>query len=105
MNTFSWKIPQDSMVTAKSIDNLTDVVVTVKAFRQISNETTSIGLPVCVVLTSPTTEQFIPYADLTQEVVEGWLNAGTDMATLDAQLATQFDNMINPKTVVLPNPF
>ena len=105
MNTFSWTIPPDSMVTAKkSIDGLTDVVLTVKAFRQISNETTSIGLPVYVVLTSPT-EQFIPYADLTQEIVEGWLNAGTDVATLDAELATQFDNIINPKTVVLPNPF
>lgn len=104
MNTFSWIIPPESMVTAKSIDDLTDVVVTVKAYRQISNETTSTRIPVCVVLASPT-ERFIPYADLTQEIVEGWLNAGTDVATLDAELATQFDNIINPKTVVLPNPF
>jgi hypothetical protein len=104
MINFQWVIPQDSMVTAKSIDGLSDVVVTINAYRQVSDETTSTQIPVCVGLTPPT-EGFIPYADLTQEIVEGWLNAGIDVASLDAELAVQLDNIINPKTVVLSNPF
>ena len=104
MANFQWVIPQDAMVTAKSLDGKSDVVVTVNAYRQINDETTSIQIPVCVGLTPPT-EGFIPYADLTQEIVEGWLNAGTNVAALDAELAVQLDNIINPKTVVLPNPF
>ena len=104
MATFEWVIPQDSMVTAKAIDNLTDVVVTVNAYRQITGDTTSTQIPVCVGLTPPI-EGFIAYEDLTQEIVEGWLNEGTDVEALDAELITQLDNIINPKTVILPNPF
>ena len=104
MSNFQWVIPQDSMVTAKSIDGLSDVVVTINAYREISDGNTSTQLPVCVGLTPPT-EGFIPYADLTQEIVEGWLNENSDVTTLDAELAVQLDNIINPKTVVLPNPF
>ena len=104
MATFQWVIPQDSMVTAKQIGTDVDVVVQVNAYRQVSDETTSTQIPVCVGLTPPT-EGFIPYADLTQEIVEGWLNAGTDVAALDAELAVQLDNIKNPKVQVLPNPF
>jgi hypothetical protein len=104
MANFQWVIPQDSMVTALAVDNLTDVVIQVNAYRMISDETTSTQIPVCVGLTPPT-EGFIPYADLTQQIVEGWLNASTDVAALDAELETQLDNIINPKTIVLPNPF
>jgi hypothetical protein len=104
MTNTQWVIPQDSMVTAKAVDNLTDVVIQVNAYRMITDGNTSTQIPVCVGLTPPT-EGFIPYADLTQEIVEGWLNQGTDVVALDAELAVQLDNIINPKTVVLPNPF
>jgi hypothetical protein len=104
MTNTLWVIPQDSMVTAKQIGTDVDVVIQVNAFRMITDGTTSTQIPVCVGLTPPT-EGFIPYADLTQEIVEGWLNAGTDVVALDAELAIQLDNIINPKTVVLPNPF
>jgi len=104
MSNFQWVIPQGAMLTELAIDGLTDVVVQVNAYRQISDETTSTQIPVCVGLTPPK-EGFIPYQDLTQEIVEGWLNANTDVAALDAELAIQLDNIINPKTIILPNPF
>jgi hypothetical protein len=104
MTNTIWVIPQDSMVTAKQIGTDIDVVVQVNAYRMITDGNTSTQIPVCVGLTPPT-EGFIPYADLTQEIVEGWLNQGTDVVALDAELAIQLDNIINPKTVVLPNPF
>jgi hypothetical protein len=104
MTNTLWLIPQDSMVTAKQIGTEVDVVIQVNAFRMITDGTTSTQIPVCVGLTPPT-EGFVPYQDLTQEIVEGWLNSSTDLAALDAELAIQLDNIINPKTIVLPNPF
>jgi len=104
MSNFQWVIPQDSMVTAKQIGTDIDVVIQVNAYRQISDETTSTQIPVCLGLTPPT-EGFIPYDQLTKDIVDGWLDEGTDVVALDAELAVQLDNIINPKTVVLPNPF
>ena len=104
MTNTLWVIPQDAMVTAKQIGTEVDVVIQVNAFRMITDGTTSTQIPVCVGLTPPT-EGFVPYQDLTQEIVEGWLNSSTDFSALDAELAIQLDNIINPKTVVLPNPF
>ncbi len=102
-NTF-WVIPQDSMVVVKHTDDLSNVVVTVNAYRGISDGNTSTQIPVCIGLTPPS-EGFVPYEDLTQEIVEGWLNENTDVLSLDEELAVQLDNIINPKTEVLPNPF
>jgi hypothetical protein len=104
MTNFQWVIPQDSMVTAKQIGSDVDVVIQVNAYRMISDETTSTQIPVCVGLTPPS-EGFIPYEDLTYDIVCGWLDEGTDVEALHAELAIQLDNIINPKTVVLPNPF
>jgi hypothetical protein len=104
MNTFQWVIPQDSMVTAKQIGTDVDVVIQVNAYRMVSNGSNSTQIPVCVGLTPPT-EGFVPYSELKQEIVEGWLNANTDVEALDAELEIQLDNIINPKTIVLPNPF
>ena len=104
MTNTLWVIPQDAMVTAKQIGTEIDVVIQVNAFRMITDGTTSTQIPVCVGLTPPT-EGFVPYQDLTQEIVESWLNSSTDVPTLDAELAIQLDNILNPKTIVLPNPF
>lgn len=104
MANFQWVIPQNSMITAKAIDNMTDVVIQVNAYRQISDGTNSTQTPVCLGLTPPT-EGFIPYTDLTQAIVEGWLNEGLPVDEIDANLVVQLDDIINPKTVVLPNPF
>ena len=104
MITYQWVIPENSMVTAKSIDGLSDVVVTINAFRQVSDETISTQIPVCLGLTPPI-EGFIPYTELTQDIVEGWLNENVDVVKIDTELASQLDNIIYPKTIVLPNPF
>ena len=104
MTNFQWVIPQNAMLTELAIDGLSDVVVQVNAYREISDETTSTQIPVCVGLTPPT-EGFIPYEDLTYDIVCGWLNEGTDVAALDAELAVQLDNIKNPKVQILSNPF
>ena len=48
---------------------------------------------------------FIPYEDLTYEIVCGWLDSTLDVTALDLNLDTQIENQVNPPIVVLPLPF
>jgi hypothetical protein len=48
---------------------------------------------------------FIPYEDLTYEIVCEWLDSSLDVEDLDANLDAQIENQINPPIVTLPLPF
>jgi hypothetical protein len=48
---------------------------------------------------------FVPYEDLTYEIVCGWLDASIDVEALDLNLDAQIENQVNPPLVVLPLPF
>ena len=49
---------------------------------------------------------FVPYADLTQSQVLGWIWAnGVDQEATEAAVQTQIDNQINPPVVTPPLPW
>jgi hypothetical protein len=48
---------------------------------------------------------FIPYEDLTYDIVSSWLDASMDVEALDLNLDAQIENQVNPPIVVLPLPF
>jgi hypothetical protein len=48
---------------------------------------------------------FIPYEDLTYDIVCSWLNNSIDVAALDLNLDAQIENQVNPPIVILPLPF
>ena len=48
---------------------------------------------------------FIPYEDLTYDIVCGWLDSTIDTEALDINLDAQIENQVNPPIVVLPLPF
>jgi hypothetical protein len=48
---------------------------------------------------------FIPYEDLTYDIVCSWLDASIDVEALDLNLDAQIENQVNPPIVVLPLPF
>lgn len=51
-------------------------------------------------------DDFIPYADLTQDQVLGWCWAnGVDQAATEAAVQTQIDNQINPPVIQPPLPW
>ena len=51
-------------------------------------------------------EQFVPYADLTQDMVLSWCWAnGVDKASAEAAVQQQIDNQINPPIVSPPLPW
>ena len=48
---------------------------------------------------------FIPYENLTYEIVCEWLDSSLDVQALDANLDAQIENKVNPPIVTLPLPF
>lgn len=76
--------------------NATDIVGEITYFADVYG---SLAVP------APAPEDFTPYADLTFEQVCGWLEAGLDTAAIDAGLAVQIENLINPPVVSLPLPW
>jgi hypothetical protein len=48
---------------------------------------------------------FIPYEELTYEIVCGWLDGSMDVEAIDLKLDQQIENQVNPPIVVLPLPF
>jgi hypothetical protein len=49
---------------------------------------------------------FIPYQDLTLDIVLGWIWAnGVDKAATESAVQTQLDNLINPPVVTPPLPW
>lgn len=54
---------------------------------------------------SPSDQDFTAYPDLTQAQVEGWLNAGLDVTSIDANIATQIEQQINPPVITPPLPW
>ena len=48
---------------------------------------------------------FIPYEELTYEIVCSWLDATLDTQALDLNLNAQIENQVNPPVIVLPLPF
>jgi hypothetical protein len=108
-NTYAWVLPQGCLETAPSADGLTDVVQRVNWRRSATTffggeeiYTDIYGQYACG---APSPDDFTAYADLTQADVEKWLEDGLDVAALDASLDAQLENIINPKIVVLPNPW
>jgi len=103
MITYSWII--SSMDTAPSEDGLTDVVVTVH-WRYVGVEGEySAEVYSSYACPAPSPSEFTPYQNLTEAEVTGWLIVGLDVASLQANIATQIENQKNPPVVVLPLPW
>ena len=120
-NTYNWTI--QAMDCVPQEDGHTDVVVTAhwivvatssegKTTVDIDGNTINNPYTASVYGTqSFTLEQggsFTPYADLTQEQVVGWVQAGMGaegVASLEANLNTQIENQINPPIVTPPLPW
>jgi hypothetical protein len=54
---------------------------------------------------SPDPADFIPYEEVTYEMVCSWLQSGLDQVSLDENLDAQIEGQINPKIITLPLPF
>ena len=103
MSTKNWVINQ--MDTKPTEDGLTDVVVVIHWSRIATQDEIVVSSYGTMNCTTPSETDFTAYPDLTQAQVEGWLDAGLDVPTIDANLDKQIEDIINPPIIVLPLPW
>lgn len=104
--TNTWLVEQMECYPTK--DNFTDVVFTVHWRANSTDGTYNATAYGSVGVTLDPTETFIPYANLTQDEVIGWVKKalGADqVAQIETGLAGQIANLQNPPVVTLPNPW
>ena len=96
--TYTWGIAQ--LEAAPTDNDLTNVVKTIhwtlSAVHDDGFTASSYG---SVSLESPEADSFVEYEDLTQQMVEGWLEAKLDGDTLRDNLATQIAREQDPPIV------
>ncbi len=111
MPTISWII--ERLLVKRTEGSYTDVVITAY-WRCNGTETTGSGdtektySGTCYGSCSfaPPSGSFTPYPDLQPEQILGWCFAnGVDQAAIEANVASQIQNQINPPVVVLPLPW
>jgi hypothetical protein len=106
--TYKWVVSSlDSY--PKDAEGLTDVICVIHwryQAEQVENDKTyfaevygTLSVP------SPDPADFVPYDQVTYEMVCGWLEAGLDQVSLDENLYSQIAEQINPKIISLPLPF
>jgi len=103
MTTFTWNVSQ--LDCYPQADNQTDVVFNIH-WRCTGTDGTYTGTVYSTASVPAPTGTFVPYADLTQEQVLGWIWAnGVDQASTEAAVQAQIDAQINPPVVTPPLPW
>ncbi len=105
MTTIStnWIIKQ--LLVKKTEGELTDVVISANWSCRASDGTFNAVLTGCTEFAPPSGE-FTPYEDLTQDQVLGWCFAnGVDKTAIEANVAAQINDQINPPIIAPPLPW
>ena len=101
--TFTWTVSQ--LNCYPQAEGQTDVVFVVHWTCSGTDGTYNGSVYSTCSVPAPT-GTFTPYADLTQDIVLGWIWAnGVDQASAEAAVQTQIDNQINPPVVSPPLPW
>lgn len=106
MINYTWKI--EAMDVAYREDTLQDVVKTVY-WRYIGvdseDEKFTAQLYGSQAVQLNDEVSFIPYSDLTQDIVVGWLEEDMDVIAMQENISAQIELLKNPTTFVDNNPF
>ena len=103
--SYTWTITQ--MDCYPNAEGQTDVVF-IAHWTLTGTDGTYIGSVYGSVGVPAPTGTFTPYADLTQDQVVGWVKTALgeeQVATYEANIATQIANQINPPVVAPPLPW
>jgi hypothetical protein len=90
MTTFNWQIVQMERLTSDGF------VVTVHYNVSATDDTYQASTYGTTSYTQTPGETYIPYADLTQDIVVGWVQAVLGKDTVEASLQSQIDAQKNP---------
>lgn len=106
--TYSWVISSmDSY--PKTADDLTDVICVIhwrRTATQVDGDKTYFAEVYSTLsVPAPDPADFVPYDQVTYEMVCSWLESGLDTESLNENLESQIADQINPKIISLPLPF
>jgi len=104
---FSWVISQlNCAVESEGLSNVINVIHWRYNATQVDGSKTWFAETYgATSVPAPSPDNFTPYADLTEAIVEGWLESAMDVVVIDASLDAQIENQKNPKEVTLPLPW
>jgi hypothetical protein len=106
MNTYNWKI--NALDCHTNQDGLENVVYTIHWSYMAKDENENIANMIGThSVDAPSSESFTAFADLTQEIVEGWLVAGIGeerIAQMQENLDAQIQEKVAPTKVTLQLP-
>jgi len=108
MTNYKWVISAlDSY--PKTADELTDVICVIHwryQAEQVQDDKTYFAeVYGASSVPAPDPADFVPYEEVTYEMVCGWLESILDIQSLNANLDSQIADQITPKIVTLPLPF
>ena len=104
MITYTWNFPAfDCKVQEEGMEK----VVTTVHWRYKGTDENGITANVygAQAVGTPTPDAFIPYPDLTEDEVIGWMEGVLDIEEMQDNIANQIDLIANPVTITLPPPF
>jgi hypothetical protein len=100
---FNWIISQ--LDSIPSLEGLDKVIKTIHYRAQKPHENFIAETYGALSVDAPHEASFIPYDEVTQEMVNGWLEAGLDCEAIEANLNAQIEDFINPPIVAYPLPW
>ena len=93
----------------KTADDLTDVICVIhwryQAEETQADKTYFAEVYGTLSVASPDPADFVPYDEVTYEMVCSWLESGLNTESLNENLESQIADQINPKIISLPLPF
>jgi len=98
---FTWLYPQ--FIVNPEQDGLKDVVVGINWVCTGTDGTNTSSASGTVKLGSPNPAEFIPYANITQEMAAGWVASLISVPGVEAQIATQIA-ALSPAPIQPQNP-
>lgn len=103
MINYTWLI--NALEYAPELDGLAKVIVAVHWTYLGEKDGITQSVYGAQPVGKPDEEHFIPFEDITEDEVIGWLESELDVPAMQRNLAEQIENIINPKIITDNNPF
>jgi len=103
---YNWIFNDDSFQCAKALDGLTNIIECIHWKYEATDGNITGIIAGCNGFKAPTSEDFIPYEDLTKEEIISWLEEANDVEQLQASAEHEYNQIKNAgNQEILPPPF
>jgi len=100
---YTWEFPQ--FVVNPSSDGLTNVVTAINWVCTGTNGLVTSSSSGTVQLGTPNPAEFVPYADITQEMAFQWVSQSISITGVEAAIAAQINQISTPQVQPQKPPF